>query len=99
MNSIGDNCNELKKQYDFCFNTWFSEKFLKGKTDDTMCAPLFKIYQQCVKVTTKLISGGSDDENYFVNYFQDAMRDQHIEFKEIDSDHLGSDKEYKKPSS
>lgn len=35
----------------------------------------------------------------FVNYCQDAMRDQHIEFKEIDSDHLGSDKEYKKPSS
>lgn len=25
------------------------------------------------------------------------MRDQRIEFKEIDSEHLGSDKEYQKP--
>lgn len=50
MNSIGDNCNELKKQYDSCFLTWFSEKFLKGDTNDEMCAPYFKVYQQCVKV-------------------------------------------------
>ncbi|KAJ6649367.1 TP53-regulated inhibitor of apoptosis 1 [Pseudolycoriella hygida] len=77
MKSIGENCDELKKQYDACFNTWFAEKFLKGKTDDSVCAPIFKIYQQCVK---------------------DAMRDQQIEFKEIDSDHLGSDKEFKKPT-
>lgn len=27
------------------------------------------------------------------------MKDQQIEFKEIDSDHLGSDKEYKVPNS
>lgn len=51
MNSIGENCNELKKQYDACFNTWFAEKFLKGSTNDSVCAPLFKIYQQCVKVS------------------------------------------------
>ena len=50
MNSIGDDCLELKKQYDACFNVWFSEKFLKGGTDDSMCAPIFKIYQECVKV-------------------------------------------------
>ncbi|GLH02128.1 hypothetical protein R5R35_007146 [Gryllus longicercus] len=49
MNSIGENCNELKKQYDSCFLTWFSEKFLKGETNDEMCAPFFKVYQQCVK--------------------------------------------------
>lgn len=51
MNSIGENCNELKNQYDACFNSWFAEKFLKGSTNDSACAPLFKIYQQCVKVT------------------------------------------------
>lgn len=50
MNSIGENCNELKKQYDACFNNWFAEQFLRGSTNDQACAPLFKVYQQCVKV-------------------------------------------------
>lgn len=54
MNSIGENCNELKGQYDACFNSWFAEKFLKGSTNDSACAPLFKIYQQCVKVIKQL---------------------------------------------
>lgn len=51
MNSIGDTCNDLKKQYDACFNTWFAEHFLKGKKDDSMCAPMFRVYQECVKVS------------------------------------------------
>ena len=29
MNSIGPECDELKKTYDSCFNVWFTEKFLK----------------------------------------------------------------------
>ncbi|XP_017049732.1 TP53-regulated inhibitor of apoptosis 1 [Drosophila ficusphila] len=49
MNSIGEDCNELKKQYDACFNSWFSEGFLKGQTDDSGCAPIFRVYQECVK--------------------------------------------------
>jgi TRIAP1/MDM35 family protein len=52
MNSIGENCNELKKQYDNCFLKWFSGRFLKGDTNDEICAPFFKVYQQCVKVCT-----------------------------------------------
>lgn len=50
MNSLVEACNELKKDYDSCFHTWFSEKFLKGDVNDSTCAPLFKTYQQCVKV-------------------------------------------------
>lgn len=50
MNSIGEACNDLKKEYDACFNLWFSDHFLKGNTNDSMCAPLFRVYQQCVKV-------------------------------------------------
>ncbi|CAD7011851.1 TP53-regulated inhibitor of apoptosis 1-like [Ceratitis capitata] len=49
MNSLGDDCTELKKQYDACFNSWFSEHFLKGRHDDSLCAPIFKVYQDCVK--------------------------------------------------
>lgn len=48
MNSIGKDCNDLKKAYEDCFNSWFSEKFLHGSSDDT-CAPLFSQYQTCVK--------------------------------------------------
>lgn len=54
MNSIGEMCNDLKREYDSCFNTWFSEQFLKGNSNDSMCAPLFKVYQQCVKVSYQL---------------------------------------------
>lgn len=50
MNSLGDDCNELKRKYDECFNLWFSDRFLKGDNDDSMCAPIFKVYQECVKV-------------------------------------------------
>ncbi|KAH8233573.1 TP53-regulated inhibitor of apoptosis 1-like [Drosophila bipectinata] len=53
MNSIGEDCNELKKQYDACFNSWFSERFLKGQTDDSSCAPIFRVYQECVKRAMK----------------------------------------------
>lgn len=55
MNSIGEACNDLKKEYDECFNTWFAEHFLKGKTNDSMCAPMFRVYQQCVKVNIQLL--------------------------------------------
>lgn len=95
MNSIGENCNELKKQYDACFNTWFAEKFLKGSTNDSVCAPLFKIYQHCVKVRFhfELFL----DVDFHTLYLQEAMKAQHIEFKEIDSEHLGSAQENKVP--
>ncbi|KAK4872918.1 hypothetical protein RN001_014947 [Aquatica leii] len=53
MNSIANECQNLKEEYDACFNLWFCEHFLKGKTDDSMCAPLFKAYQECVKKALK----------------------------------------------
>jgi len=52
MNSLGRECNELKGKYDACFNVWFSEKFLKGDTNDDMCKPLFIVYRDCVRVKT-----------------------------------------------
>lgn len=96
MNSIGEECTELKKQYDACFNSWFSDKFLKGDNNDSVCAPIFKVYQQCVKV----IPSCSIFKNALSNHnhkFQKALKDQQIEFKEINDDHLGSDKECSKP--
>ncbi|KAF9797447.1 hypothetical protein SFRURICE_005923 [Spodoptera frugiperda] len=78
MNSIGEECTELKKKYDDCFNSWFSERFLKGDHDDSVCAGIFKVYQDCVK---------------------NAMKQQNIDFKEIDKDVLGTEGEYKAPPS
>ncbi|GFO43099.1 Tp53-regulated inhibitor of apoptosis 1 [Plakobranchus ocellatus] len=52
MNSVGEECQELKRRYDECFNKWFAEKFLKGQTDDP-CQPLFRVYQKCVKNAIK----------------------------------------------
>ena len=51
MNSVSQECQALKSEYDKCFHKWFSEKFLNGDTNDT-CAPIFKSYQACVKVNT-----------------------------------------------
>ncbi|RZF34495.1 hypothetical protein LSTR_LSTR011737 [Laodelphax striatellus] len=76
MNSVGNQCTDLKQQYDACFQTWFTERFLKGDMNDEICAPLFRVYQQCLKKT---------------------MKEKQIEFKEVDNDHLGTDKEYKSP--
>ncbi|XP_072020543.1 TP53-regulated inhibitor of apoptosis 1-like [Amphiura filiformis] len=49
MNSIGEECTELKREYDACFNAWFSDKFLKGKYKNDPCAGIFQKYQACVK--------------------------------------------------
>ncbi|XP_787621.3 TP53-regulated inhibitor of apoptosis 1 [Strongylocentrotus purpuratus] len=48
MNSLSPDCTGLKQAYDACFNSWFSEKFLKGDSTDA-CGDLFKKYQECVK--------------------------------------------------
>lgn len=50
MNSVGEACTELKREYDQCFNRWFAEKFLKGDSADDPCGQLFKRYQLCVQV-------------------------------------------------
>ncbi|XP_026327498.1 TP53-regulated inhibitor of apoptosis 1-like [Hyposmocoma kahamanoa] len=78
MNSIGEECTELKKKYDDCFNSWFSDKFLRGNNDDSICADIFKVYQDCVK---------------------NAMKQQNIDFKEIDKDVLGTENENRPPGS
>lgn len=52
-NCIMEHCSELKQKYDACFNSWFSEKFLKGNTNDSMCASLLKVYKDCVVVSLK----------------------------------------------
>lgn len=107
MNSIGEDCNKLKRDYDACFNTWFADKFLNGETNDSMCAPLFKVYQQCVKVRWHDICRLRINSDYNNKQFQlcflyfccgqEAIRDQKIELKEIEADHLGTEKEYKIP--
>lgn len=50
MNSVGEACTELKREYDQCFNRWFAEKFLKGENAGDPCVQLFKRYQLCVQV-------------------------------------------------
>ncbi|KAE8745699.1 hypothetical protein FOCC_FOCC007583 [Frankliniella occidentalis] len=53
MNSVGSNCNELKQEYDACFNVWFGTQFLKGNNNESMCAPILKLYTECVKEAIK----------------------------------------------
>ncbi|XP_060641354.2 TP53-regulated inhibitor of apoptosis 1 isoform X2 [Anolis sagrei] len=64
MNSVGEACTELKRDYDQCFNRWFAEKFLKGEggggggggggeSGGEPCLQLFKRYQLCVQKAIK----------------------------------------------
>jgi len=48
-NSIAKECSNLKADYEECFNKWFSEHFLKGRTHDP-CERLYANYQKCLKV-------------------------------------------------
>ncbi len=64
MNSIQNECTELKHKYDACYTVWFTDRFLKGDTNDEMCAPFFAMYQQCLKVLFRLAS------NFLYKYVQ-----------------------------
>ncbi|KAL4646660.1 TP53-regulated inhibitor of apoptosis 1 [Arapaima gigas] len=53
MDSVGESCTELKREYDKCFTRWFADKFLKGDSDGDPCDELFKKYQLCVQKAIK----------------------------------------------
>ncbi|KAK7881030.1 hypothetical protein WMY93_030619 [Mugilogobius chulae] len=53
MNSVGEACTDLKREYDQCFNRWFAEKFLKGDRSGDPCTESFKTYQRCVQKAIK----------------------------------------------
>ncbi|XP_020912283.1 TP53-regulated inhibitor of apoptosis 1 [Exaiptasia diaphana] len=53
MNSVGKECNDLKKEYDSCFNTWYTDHFLKGDIYNDPCKDLFKSYKTCVMKAIK----------------------------------------------
>ncbi|ONH67377.1 Mitochondrial distribution and morphology protein 35 [Cyberlindnera fabianii] len=46
--SLAPECTEAKKEYDDCFNNWYSEKFLKGKSLHNECEDLWYDYKACV---------------------------------------------------
>lgn len=48
--SFAPECNELKQEYDTCFNSWYSEKFLKGKSTQNECEGFWDKYQECLNV-------------------------------------------------
>ncbi|XP_053558026.1 TP53-regulated inhibitor of apoptosis 1 [Bombina bombina] len=53
MNSVGEECTDMKREYDQCFNRWFAENFLKGKGGSDPCTELFRNYRQCVQKAIK----------------------------------------------
>ncbi|KAG8455800.1 hypothetical protein GDO86_001844 [Hymenochirus boettgeri] len=53
MNSVGEECTDMKREYDQCFNRWFAEKFLKGECGGDPCTELFQRYTQCVQKAIK----------------------------------------------
>ncbi|XP_069475865.1 TP53-regulated inhibitor of apoptosis 1 isoform X1 [Ambystoma mexicanum] len=50
MNSVGEGCTDMKREYDQCFNRWFSERFLRGEGGADPCGELFRCYRECVQI-------------------------------------------------
>lgn len=48
--SFAPECTELKNKYDDCFNKWYTEKFLKGKSLQNECTEFWDSYITCVNV-------------------------------------------------
>lgn len=46
--SFAPECTEGKNKYDECFNEWYTEKFLKGKSIQNECTELWDDYITCV---------------------------------------------------
>ncbi|VUG16822.1 MDM35 [Brettanomyces bruxellensis] len=51
--SFAPECTELKHKYDSCFNSWYSEKFLKGKGLHNECEDFWQDYKKCIEVHMK----------------------------------------------
>ena len=50
MRSLEEECTPLKVRYDECFDSWFAQGFLKGKSNhDEACGKLFAAYSHCLK--------------------------------------------------
>lgn len=50
LNSFHPECNDLKQQYDDCFNVWFTEHYMNGHYNNEECQKIFGMYTDCVKV-------------------------------------------------
>lgn len=46
--SFAPECTESKIKYDDCFNKWYTEKFLQGKSLHNECTELWDNYITCV---------------------------------------------------
>ena len=68
MTSIATECDDLKEEYDNCFNAWYA-KYLNGETSKN-CDPIFKKYKACVWKHIK--------ERKIDVLIQDAQRDTPI---------------------
>ncbi|KAM9900953.1 hypothetical protein OXX69_008898 [Metschnikowia pulcherrima] len=46
--SFAPECTNAKSEYDDCFNKWYTEKFLQGKSLHNECTDLWDNYITCV---------------------------------------------------
>lgn len=49
--SFAPECTPLKEKYDKCFNSWYSEKFLKGLSVGNECQIEWYEYMECVQAS------------------------------------------------
>lgn len=99
MNSVNEACSQLKQNYDACFNTWFTEKFLRGDHSTDSCGPFFKVYRECVRVSYLDSSTQKSFITLLSFLLQKAIQEQNIDLKEIEKEIMGTEEELKPPGS
>lgn len=75
MNSVGEECNVMKREYDACFNSWFTDHFLKGDRTKDPCSELFRSYKSCVMVSQEHYE---ILKKYVITYTPEDCRNSHI---------------------
>lgn len=48
--SFAPECTPAKKEYDDCFNKWYTKKFLKGKSIENECTEFWDNYIECINI-------------------------------------------------
>jgi TRIAP1/MDM35 family protein len=80
MQSIGEQCTELKKRYEECFHVWYSEKFLKGigTHEEDPCKNLLREYQVCILDTLKQknLTGPLKEHGHDIDLMAESLKRQ-----------------------
>lgn len=83
LDSFHPECNDLKHQYDQCFNFWFREHYMNGNYNNNVCHKVFEMYTDCVKVSIILHCRFIIKCYSLFNFKQRGMKEYGLQYEEV----------------